>query len=93
MATRLTDKTDPTNTAAQLRPYKVARVEKILAPEGAASGNWYRYVLDNGRAPITGQRKGSLKDVTSYAARYAEQLNARRKSTQSAWAPRSSKTA
>jgi hypothetical protein len=72
-------------------PYKLARVEKTGAPEGGTGGNWYRYVLDNGRSTVVGQRCGSLKDVTAYANRCAEQLNSRTLSGQSVWAPRSSK--
>ena len=47
------------------------------APEGAMGQNWYRYVLENGRSSIVGQRSGSLKDVTAYANQYAVQLNSR----------------
>ncbi len=76
---------------ARSAPFKLARVEKTLAPEGAEGSNWYRYVLDNGRSTITGQRRGSLKDVTAHAHRYAEQLNARGIGSTSVWAPRGKK--
>jgi len=75
------------------RPYKVARVEKTGAPEGGSGKNWYRYVLDNGRSTITGKRRGTLKDVTDHATRYAEQLTARGLGAQSLWAPRGRKPA
>jgi hypothetical protein len=75
------------------RPYKVVRVEKTLMPEGGGGQNWYRYVLDNGRSTITGQRNGSLKDVTAYANQYAEQLNARGIGGHSVWSPRAKKQA
>ncbi len=77
--------------AARTSPFKLARVEKTDAPDGAEGGNWYRYVLDNGRSTITGQRRGSLKDVTAHAHRYAEQLNARGIGSTSVWAPRGKK--
>ena len=48
-------------------------------------------LLDNGRSTITGQRRGSLKDVTAHAHRYAEQVNARGLGAQSIWAPRGKK--
>ncbi len=80
-----------TRAIARSAPFKLARVEKTLAPEGAEGGNWYRYVLDNGRSTITGQRRGSLKDVTAHAHRYAEQLNARGIGSTSVWAPRGKK--
>lgn len=72
--------------------FKLLRVERADMPEGSRGSNWYRYVLENGRSTITGRRRGSLKDVTAYATRYAEQLNARAASASySIWAPRSSK--
>lgn len=57
--------------------FEVARVERTDAPDGSTGRDWYRYVLNNGRSTITGQRRGSRKDVTAHAAHYAEQLNAR----------------
>lgn len=79
----------PGKTRAGNRPsdYVVARVEKTIVPDGA-KGNWYRYVLDNGRSTITGQRKGALKEVMAHAQRYAQQLNARSLGAPSVWAPR-----
>lgn len=74
-------------------PFKLARVEKTLVPEGGTDQTWYRYVLDNGRSTITGQRSGTLKEVTAYATEYALQLNARNITGQSAWSPRGKKQA
>ena len=88
MPSSLTDMNSPTPRAAR---FKLARVEKTGAPDGADGDNWYRYVLDNGRSTITGQRRGSLKDVTAHAHRYAEQINARGVGAQSIWAPRGKK--
>jgi len=68
--------------------FVVARVERADVPDGGRGQTWYRYVLDNGRSKITGQRRGSLKDVTAHAQRYAEQLNARSLGAPSIWAPR-----
>ena len=76
----------------KLSTFKLARVEKIDSPDGGHD-HWYRYVLDNGRSAITGQRCGSLKDVTAYAQRCAEQINARGAGKQSLWAGRGRKPA
>ena len=74
------------------RRYALARVEKTDPPDGG-TGRWYRYVLDNGRATITGLRCGSVKEVTDYATQYAEQLNTRSLTGQSTWSPRGRKPA
>jgi hypothetical protein len=74
-------------------PFRVARVEKAAAPDGSGDTGWYRYVLDNGRSIITGQRRGSQKEVAAYAARCAEQINARGFGKQSLWSPRGRKPA
>lgn len=75
----------------QASPFAVARVERTGAPDGAVGQNWYRYVLDNGRSHIVGQRCGSLKDVTAYAHQYAEQLNSRNGGASSTWTSRTKK--
>ena len=75
------------------RPFKVARVEKTAAPDGSDGQGWYRYVLDNGKSTITGQRAGSLKDVTAHAAHCAEQINARGFGKQPLSSPRGRKPA
>lgn len=77
----------------QAAPFKVARIEKTAAPDGSGSQTWYRYVLDNGRSIITGQRSGTLKEVQAHAARCAEQINARGFGSQSLWSPRGRKPA
>jgi len=74
-------------------PFRVARVEKTLAPDGGKSNDWYRYVLDNGRSTITGLRQGPLKEVSAYAARCAEQINARGTGRTTTWSPRGRKPA
>ena len=78
----------PPNAAHRVSPYKLARVEKVDIPDGGRGQHWYRYVLDNGRSTITGQRRGSLKDVTAHAHRYAEQLNTRAFGSHSVWSAR-----
>ena len=78
----------PSTAARRAGPFKLARVEKADMPDGGKGQHWYRYVLDNGRSTITGQRKGSLKDVTAHANRYAEQLNTRTFGSHSVWTSR-----
>jgi len=74
-----------------IRNYKVTSVVKAQAPNGA-DGNWYRYVLEGGRSPITGLRRGTLKEVTEHAKRCAADLNERNSGrSPSAWAPRKGK--
>lgn len=73
--------------------FKVALVEKAPALEGVEQQGWHRYVLENGRSTIEGQRKGSLNDVTAYATQYTEQLNARSTVARSTWSPRGKKPA
>jgi len=88
-AERSTARTMKVLPAAHLpSDFVVARVERTDVPHGGKGQTWYRYVLDNGRSKITGQRRGSLKDVTAHAQRYAEQLNARSLGAPSIWAPR-----
>jgi hypothetical protein len=77
--------------AGKASPYRVARIERIDMPDGGEGKNWYRYILENGRSTITGQRRGSKEDVVAHAERYAQQLNARGFSGQSVWTPRSKK--
>ena len=72
----------------RVSPYKLARVEKVDLPDASRGQHWYQYVLDNGRSTITGQRRGSLKDVTAHAHRYAEQLNTRALGSHSVWSTR-----
>lgn len=65
------------------RLFKVACVEKTGTPEGGEGQNWYRYVLESGCSTVTGQRRGSRRDVLEYAMQYTERLNARRRTAQS----------
>ncbi len=70
--------------------YQVSSVTKTQAPAGA-DGSWYKYVLEGGRSPITGMRRGNLKEVTEHAKRCAVELNERNSGKNpSAWAPRKS---
>jgi hypothetical protein len=59
------------------RRYEVASVEKATMPLGGQGGDWYRYVLLSGSAQITGLHRGTLEEVTAYAAACAERFNFR----------------
>ena len=84
--------TDSTAHTKSLQ-FKVALVEKTQSNDGKNEPGWHRYVLENGRSTIEGQRRGTLKDVTTYATEYIEQLNARSSMAQSTWSPRGRKPA
>jgi hypothetical protein len=73
------------------KPFRLVRVEKAATPEGGNGETWYRYVLENGRSAIMGQRCGNRKDVIAYAVHYLEQLNTRTANGGAAWAPRARK--
>ncbi len=73
------------------KPFRLVCVEKAATPEGGDGETWYRYVLENGRSAITGQRCGNRKEVTAYAVHYVEQLNTRAANGGAAWAPRARK--
>ena len=57
--------------------YKVASVEKTSMPDGGEGSDWHRYVLASGNARITGLHRGTLEEVTEYAAGCAEEFNLR----------------
>jgi hypothetical protein len=76
---------------AFIQHYRVTSVDRAQGPGGAA-GDWYRYVLEGGRSPITGLRRGSLTEVTEHAKRCAKELNERNNGkAPSPWAPRRSR--
>jgi hypothetical protein len=58
------------------KQYKVTSVEKTPEPTGS-TGSWYKYVISNRGSTITGQRCGTLKQVTKHAEDFADQLNNR----------------
>lgn len=57
--------------------YKVTSVEKTVSPLDTSTDDWYEYVISNEDSIITGQRCGTLNQVTQYAQEYSEQLNER----------------
>jgi hypothetical protein len=67
------------------RHFRVALVEKAVAPQGAEGDNWCRYVLESERSAITGWRRGSLQEVIQHVTRFTEELNTRSHSAASLW--------
>ena len=59
------------------REFIVAEVVRIERPDGVAGGNWYRYTIEHGSAPIEGIRSGSLQSVRQHAEEFADNLNQR----------------
>jgi RNA recognition motif-containing protein len=59
------------------RSFEVASVERVADPSGNGADNWYRYELRSGPARITGFHRGSVEEVTEYAAGCADAFNER----------------
>ena len=57
--------------------YRVISIEKSDPPEGMTEGNWYRYVIGQGKSRIEGLRLGNLKSVREHVMGVAENLNER----------------
>ncbi|MEM7542131.1 MAG: hypothetical protein AAF384_11195 [Pseudomonadota bacterium] len=56
--------------------YRLTKVERIRSVDGR--GVWHRYIIEGGYAPVTGSRSGTKEQVTTYATKLAEEMNARR---------------
>ena len=85
--------TSPRDARSTPQLFEVTSVEKATAPDGSESRDWYRYVLRSRRSTVTGQRRGSRKDVHAYATQCVEQMNTRTLTAQSIWRPRGRKPA
>ena len=82
----MSEANQPLETPKKLTPvYHVASVERSEMPHEDAEGNWYRYVLEGGRNPITGYRRGTLREVKTYAQQCADELNERNSGNRSVW--------
>lgn len=57
--------------------YEVQSVTKTDMPGGGAKATWYRYEVANGVSSLTGHRRGTKKEVSSYLQTLIEQLNLR----------------
>lgn len=58
-------------------PFVRQSVTPVTAPAGC-EGLWHEYVISQGGNQITGQRAGSLADVTRQVDEMTERLNERR---------------
>ena len=63
--------------AGMRRHIEVIDVEKVNGPGGAEGDDWYRYVLARGISRITGFHRGTLAEVTEYAAESVAAFNER----------------
>lgn len=73
--------------------YKLVLVEETNAPAGIEGGNWFRYVVGEGKDRIEGKQPGTLNSVTKHAEAFAEELNSRNARGGSVFKPRSTKDA
>jgi hypothetical protein len=70
MTTELNDRATGTK-------YRVMSVKKTATPDGLPDGDWYHYVIGQGRSKIEGLRPGTLQTVTEHANSVADDLNER----------------
>jgi hypothetical protein len=56
---------------------RIPEVEKVNGPGGTDGDDWYRYVLARGISRVTGFHRGTLVEVTEYAAESAAAFNER----------------
>ena len=70
---------------SNLNTYRVTSVEKVDPPKGILAGNWYCYIIEQGRSKIEGFKNGSLETVTKHAETVAENLNIRAASPSSTY--------
>jgi hypothetical protein len=68
--------------------YHVVTVEKSVPPPGIDAGNWYRYVIGQGKSNIEGIKLGTLQAVTEHAQAMVDDLNTRAARSGSFYAPR-----
>jgi hypothetical protein len=68
--------------------YQVVTVEKSAPPQGIETGNWFRYVIGQGKSKIEGIKCGTLQAVTDHAHTMVDDLNTRATKGGSFYAPR-----
>jgi hypothetical protein len=59
------------------KEYKVELVEETTPPEGVSDGNWFLYVVGEGKNRVKGKISGTLASATKHAEDFAEKLNER----------------
>lgn len=72
--------------------YKVELVEETSPPEGLDGGNWFRYVVGEGKARIEGKKPGTMASVKKHAETFAKELNERGARGGSTFRPKSKQT-
>lgn len=73
---------------ANPHPYRVVAIEPGKAPRLAEQGEWFRYVIANGKTRVVGRRCGTREHVRSHAGHLSENLNERARTGRYARAPR-----
>ena len=68
---------DNTPSPAVRNRYEVVSVERAPVPDGGQGTDWCRYVLSCGTSRITGLHRGTLDEVTAFAAACVEEFNLR----------------
>mgnify|MGYP001034235215 FL=1 len=70
-------RSDGTPSAAVRGRYEVVSVEPVAVPDGGQGTDWCRYVLVSGTSRITGLHRGTVDEVTAFAASSADDFNHR----------------
>jgi len=68
--------------------FQVVTIEKSTPPPGIETGDWYRYVIGQGKSKIVGFKCGTLNAVTDHANTMVDDLNTRANKGGSFYAPR-----
>lgn len=55
--------------------YKVIKLEKVAAPEGAIDLKWYKFIIENDKNTIVNIRSGSKNEVYNFALESVKRLN------------------
>jgi hypothetical protein len=74
-----------------VKKYYLVAVENTPPPVDMPEGDWFRYVVSYGDSEINCVRCGTLKEVTSHAEDFVENLNLRTTTGYSGYAARSTK--
>lgn len=73
----LSNPTIDSETASKKLRCTVIELTKCSGPGGAEGRDWYRYVIHNPGAPITGYRRGKKKEILEYLEQCTTQLEER----------------
>ena len=57
--------------------FELVTLEKTQPPVNGDTGSWYRYVIANKITEVSGQRRGTRREVTDFIDSNIKRLNAR----------------